>query len=124
MNTLKTTYKTSTKSGIVTITKRENKYFGSFDGLAEIEVTFGIKQGLSVIAINMAELNRTGYNCPAKDIIVAIILPEIKDHKSMLASFFPKTEKGKWCDDGMWRTYKEIREMNYTEQVLTGTYHE
>ena len=123
MKTYTTKYKTSTTNGTVEITNDIKGYTASFDGLNSINVTLGIKSGYSVLGVNLKDLHAVGFNCPNANKVAAIVLPG-NDHKKMIKSMQEKTEAGKWCADGIWRTFKQIKGMNYTESVLAGEHKE
>ena len=123
MKTITVNYKTRTGSGLVTITAAKESHVASFDGLKEVKVTIGIKDGISTLAVNLKELSDAGFNCPKLNSIAAIALPSV-NHKDMLEALTEKAEAGKWCGDGIFRTYSQLKTLTYTEQVLAGEYTE
>lgn len=129
MKTFTTDYKTRNGNGTVTITitKVDKSYEASFDELDKIKVNMMHDKGRSFLMLNLQELNSVGFNCPAVNKEAGIVMPLLadrNDHMKMIKSFQEETEKGKYCGDGLWRTYKEINNMNYSEQVLAGEYTE
>jgi hypothetical protein len=120
-----TEYKTSKESGTVTISKENGKhYIASFDGREEIKITLCKKGNVSALCVNLKCLKEIGFNVPLKDLIVAIALPKVKNHKEFLNNFKENIESGKFCGDGIFRTHKNIKNLSYTESVLSGEYTE
>lgn len=125
--TYTTDYTTRNGNGSVTITAEKKSYTASFDGLNPINVNMGHDKGRSFLMINLQDLHNVGFNCPDLDKEAAIVMPLLADrkkHMEMIKSFQEEKEKGKYCGDGLWRTYRDISKMNYSEQVLAGEYTE
>ena len=126
MNYYTTNYKTSTESGNVQIAGNKGKYVASFDGSENVKVKLTIKSGVSCLIVNLKDLNEVNaLNAPNKNLVVAIALPN-NNHRKMIKELTKSNDvvAGKYCGDGIYRSYESIREMNYTQQVLAGEYKE
>jgi hypothetical protein len=77
--------------------------------------------------LNAKDLNGVGFDCPALNKQIGIVLPLLadrKDHMQMIKTLEQPTENGRFCEDGVWRTFEQLRNLNYSEQVLAGTHQE
>lgn len=126
MKTLTTTYKTRNGEGTVVITRNgsASKDTATFDGLEAISISLQAVKGVVGVLVNLKDLHNVGFNAPNVNQKALINLPEFDSIKELREYFHEDTPKGKICNDGIWRTYEDVKGMNYSEKVLAGEYTE